>query len=252
MLPRSRALARTMSAVLVCALLSVSSATGADEKSDQSEEVMAALQDIQSIVGEWQGSGKSEGSKGWDEKIHCSWKFNKNGRVSLYMTFADKADQEEGRLLEEAMITYDPAKQEYLFRAYKANDPDNEVITFEGKKASAGSLVLDRVEKGNAKDNLDRLDIKLLNDGDRIVYAFQRRVGQSKVYRSYSQVALDRQGTSLAGSAAAGPKCIITGGAGTIQVTYKGKSYPVCCTGCRETFLADPEKFIAKLEKAQK
>ena len=63
----------------------------------------------------------------------------------------------------------------------------------------------------------------------------------------FDTVAHQRQGTSFAlddtdyGEQA----CIITGGLGTSTVTYKGKTYWVCCSGCRAAFEEDPEKWIA-------
>jgi YHS domain-containing protein len=42
---------------------------------------------------------------------------------------------------------------------------------------------------------------------------------------------------------------VVTGGAGTIPVTHKGKTYYVCCTGCRDAFNDDPEGTIAAYEK---
>ncbi len=47
---------------------------------------------------------------------------------------------------------------------------------------------------------------------------------------------------------AKGPECVVSGGVGTSKVMYKGKEYYVCCTGCRDEFLADPEKYIKKAE----
>jgi YHS domain-containing protein len=34
-----------------------------------------------------------------------------------------------------------------------------------------------------------------------------------------------------------------------MPVAYEGKTYYVCCTGCKEAFLADPKAFLAKAEK---
>jgi YHS domain-containing protein len=33
---------------------------------------------------------------------------------------------------------------------------------------------------------------------------------------------------------------------------YKGKSYPICCSGCRDAFLDDPEKYVKEFEKSKK
>jgi hypothetical protein len=233
-------------------LLTITGAMIANEPAatSDSDAAMKALQDIQDLIGVFEGSGLSDVSKGWSETMDGKWKFNKNGRVSLYFHFAQTGEKSPGRLVDEAMITYDPEKKAYIFRAYKAGDKsETALIEFVGnrKQGSERTLRFTRTNKGNADDKLDQLDIMVLNDGDRINYLFYRRVGTSNVYRSYARVSLDRQGTSIAGSAAKGPKCIITGGPGTMAVAYQGKTYYVCCTGCRDAFLAQPEKYLAKL-----
>jgi YHS domain-containing protein len=36
-----------------------------------------------------------------------------------------------------------------------------------------------------------------------------------------------------------------------MQVEYKGKSYPVCCSGCAAAFKDDPERWLAKLAEKE-
>ena len=64
-----------------------------------------------------------------------------------------------------------------------------------------------------------------------------------------------RRATGAAVTPAAASCCagmaVGLGGAGTMTVSYNGQTYYVCCTGCRDAFLAEPEKFIAKA-KAKK
>jgi YHS domain-containing protein len=47
--------------------------------------------------------------------------------------------------------------------------------------------------------------------------------------------------------------CPVMGGAinKTIFVEYQGKKVYFCCQGCPETFLANPEKYVAKLPQFQ-
>ncbi|MBI3832649.1 MAG: YHS domain-containing protein [Planctomycetes bacterium] len=51
---------------------------------------------------------------------------------------------------------------------------------------------------------------------------------------------------------------MVTGGLGTISVSYKGQSYYVCCGGCKQEFNDNPEKVLAEAkarkekEKAEK
>ncbi|MBV9126060.1 MAG: YHS domain-containing protein [Planctomycetes bacterium] len=44
-------------------------------------------------------------------------------------------------------------------------------------------------------------------------------------------------------------ECIVTGGLGTIPVSYKGITYYVCCTGCKQAFEDNPEKILKEAAK---
>jgi YHS domain-containing protein len=45
--------------------------------------------------------------------------------------------------------------------------------------------------------------------------------------------------------------CVVSGGLGKIQVSYKGETFWVCCSGCADAFKDNPEKYIAEF-KAKK
>ena len=52
------------------------------------------------------------------------------------------------------------------------------------------------------------------------------------------------EGTSPFGGGGAGG-----GGTGTSTVSFQGKTYYVCCSGCRDEFYATPAKYVAEFEK---
>lgn len=212
---------------------------------DGDSPAMREIARIQDLVGSWHGSGKSDKSKGWDEAVECAWKFKRDGKCGLYLKLKDGKAKSVGRVFDEMSIVYNADAKCFVLKANVAGDDAAPTLQFHGKLASPTNIVFDRVDKGDAADAFDRLDFKLLNEGDRLVYSVARRIGQTKRYRQYAQVAFDREGASLA-AAANKPKCVVTGGAATMSVSYNGQSYPVCCTGCREMFLENPEKFIAK------
>lgn len=229
---------------------------------------MEKLQAVQELVGSWHGSGTSDRVKTWEEQLDCQWTFGPDDEASLELAVGSESEgsgekKPDGRLFESATLTYDEKGGVYRLRLIplavadrkpsKGGSSATGPIWFAGGAKTPRNLVLDRVERGTAKDVLDRMDIKVLNDGDRLVYSFHRRVGKSKSYKSIAQIALDRRGTSLAGSgnAAAGPKCIVTGGIGSMAVTVKEGTFYVCCTGCRDAFLADPAKFLARAATAK-
>ena len=49
-----------------------------------------------------------------------------------------------------------------------------------------------------------------------------------------------------------GPECVVSGGKGTMAVSFQGKTYYVCCTGCRDEFKANPEKYVKEYEAKKK
>ncbi|MFM7112038.1 MAG: YHS domain-containing protein, partial [Planctomycetota bacterium] len=43
----------------------------------------------------------------------------------------------------------------------------------------------------------------------------------------------------------------VSGGAGTSTVSFKGETFYVCCSGCRDAFNENPEKYVKEF-KAKK
>ena len=88
---------------------------------------------------------------------------------------------------------------------------------------------------------------------DRMLLLAETKPAGQTSFSRVAEVGYTRKGGSFAAAADAGPKCILTGGRGTITVEYKGKTYYVCCTGCKQAFLDDPEGVIAEAaERANK
>ena len=86
----------------------------------------------------------------------------------------------------------------------------------------------------------------------RLLVLYETRRESSSFYRRLGEVGYTREGARLAASGGSGPVCVVSGGAGTIKVEHKGKTYYVCCTGCRDAFNDDPdgilETYFAELE----
>lgn len=86
-------------------------------------------------------------------------------------------------------------------------------------------------------------------DNNRYLVELERQRGLRFV--RFDTVANQRQGTSFALNDAdyGEKKCIISGGLGTMQVSYQGRSYWVCCSGCKAAFEEDPATWIAEAAK---
>jgi hypothetical protein len=62
------------------------------------------------------------------------------------------------------------------------------------------------------------------------------------------QVGATKKGVPFAGAGSTAPECVVSGGLGTREVVYKGKTYHVCCSGCAAEFKVNPEKYIKEYE----
>jgi len=92
-------------------------------------------------------------------------------------------------------------------------------------------------------------------ENNRMLVELSRRRGRG-MFRLEDTIGCQREGTSFALSDTDyGEKtCVISQGLGTTPVSYKGKTYWVCCSGCKAAFEEEPEKWIARFEamKAKK
>ena len=90
-------------------------------------------------------------------------------------------------------------------------------------------------------------------ENNRYLLEIYRKKGAG-VFVRIDTVATQREGTSFALSDSDyGEKtCIISQGLGTIQVSYQGKSFWVCCTGCKAAFEEDPVRWITLWEQKKK
>ena len=107
-------------------------------------------------------------------------------------------------------------------------------------------LTLDRV--GDTSEGKQRLIIWPNSNLIRYTLWLEHQDPGDPQFKKVIEVGLTKEGESFAagGSAADLPKCIITGGAAAMTVSYQGKTYPLCCSGCRDEFNDNPEKYVKK------
>ena len=210
-----------------------------------------ALQPFNVLVGSWRGSGGPEGTKeekaagAWDETIAWEWKF-KDQSAWLEVTFTKGKHFTKGEL----RYTPDKDKSEPRF-TLKLTSTDKVTQTFVGSFTDKDKVLALTRTAGPANEE-QRLVFSLLHH-NRHLYRYETRPASTTVAftRKY-QVGATKEGVAFA-DVPKGPECIVSGGLGTMKVTYKGKDYYVCCSGCRDEFRADPEKYIKEAEaKAKK
>jgi hypothetical protein len=210
--------------------------------------VKTALQKFNSLIGEWKGTGSFEGAAGrqkngfWTEEINWSWQFQGQD-IALIAEWASSQNWSRGEL------RYLPKSGEYQFRL---TTPGEVRKTFVGKFQQEGGgrspcLILERTEP--ASEPAERLVITLLHN-NRHLYRLERKADNSNSFSKIYQVGATKKGVPFA-QANQGPECVVSGGVGTIMIKYQGKTYFVCCSGCKDAFFANPEQYISKAAAGQ-
>ena len=225
---------RTLLAPAVLLGLMAATATSAD-KAEASKEALKALNEF---VGSWKGTGENKAARAdWKESAEWSWDL-KGAEPALTVKFTGSKTFTEGRL------TYLPDAKKYQF---VARDTDKKEQTYQGE-FKAKKLTLTRDDPGT-KDKTT-VEMSTNNDGARLVYTVAVQKKGFGVPSRVAVVGLSKEGASLAGGKK--NECIVTGGLGTMAVSYNGKTYYVCCSGCRDEFNANPKKYVEEYEKSKK
>jgi len=211
--------------------------TKADAGSTNRQQSQEALAKFNSLIGGWRGVGqprRNSTSDAWSETAEWVWDIKKD-KSSVGIRY----DVKNGKLLESALLTYDPQAKQYALAASFTDKTERKYV---GKFAD-NKLTLDSAT--DDAGNVHQVVVTLLND-KRTLVLFQSKKAEQKLFNRVAEVGYTREGTRLATDSVGGPECIVTGGKGTITVKHKGQTYYVCCTGCRDAFSDDPETFIAE------
>ena len=202
-----------------------------------------ALKAVQVLIGSWHGTGLPEGTreekqKGlWEETINWEWHF-KDKDVFL------KATIDKGKYFTAAELRYLPEKDTYQLTA---TTPAKEKVVYEGQLKDK-RLTLERTDDKTRERQ--RLVINLLHDNYyRTIY--EVKPAQKPAFRTLYQVGTKNEAIPFA-EADHSKDCIVSGGRGSIAVMYMGKTYYVCCGGCKDAFNEDPAKYVKELEERKK
>jgi YHS domain-containing protein len=199
-----------------------------------------ALQEVQDFIGLWnlEGTRKVGGrTEAWKEKVSWGWKF-KDGDAWMTVDFAEG----KGRHFKNGTLKYDVAKKRYILTL---------LSTEKGEQVFVGQLakgVLKLESKDVKSGDVTRLTMNTLAEGIRFQLKHEKQTGGRGLFSSLYAMNGNKDGESIAGKTKK-PECIVSGGAASIAVSYQGKQYFVCCTGCRDEFNANPEKYIKAAKK---
>lgn len=198
-----------------------------------------ALSKLQNYIGQWRGVGQPKrGSTkdSWVEKSGWAWNFAA-GDVSL------KLDSADGKYFRSAELRPTAKADEYELTA-KAIDGTE--VKYRGPLGADGLILT--AEK-QVEGTPARVSIRLVADGDRMVVLYERQADADHFTR-LAEVGSTRLGSGF-GKGTSYIECVVTGGLGTIAVTHQGKTYYVCCTGCRDYFNDNAEQVLAEYRTRQ-
>ena len=203
-----------------------------------------ALKPLNILVGSWKGTGTPEGTpderqKGhWVETVTCEWQF-KGDDAWLTLAF------DKGKHFTRGEIRQVAGKDDVQLTV---ENIDKEKLTYTG--ALKGKQLTFEREVAATK-LVERITFSLLHD-NRITYRLETRpAGGTLITRKYL-VGMTKEGVPFVDVGPSERECIVSGGLGTMAVTYEGKTYYVCCSGCRDEFKANPAKYVAEFEAKKK
>jgi YHS domain-containing protein len=209
-------------------------------------ELPPALAPLEYLVGRWKGQGVSKDDpalkfRGWTETHTWAWIFDKGTPAGLTL------DVQGGKRIARGKLTFDLRDRRYRLEARTVGAREgSQPVVYTGNFDSNGKR-LELEAAGEA--GRERLTIRPNGNYVRYVMTVDRNEPGARSFTPRFEAGLTREGESLAAGASAQerPRCIVTGGAASLTVSYQGQSYPICCTGCRDEFNENPEKYLRKL-----
>jgi YHS domain-containing protein len=197
-----------------------------------------ALQAVQDFIGVWNLEGTQKAgakTESWKEQVSWGWRF-KGDDAWITVNFAEG----KGKYYSKGELRYLVKEKKYRLAL---TDADKAERVFLGEPLRAGGL---KMESKDAKTgDVYRMTLNTLADGVRFQMKVEKQDGGKGLFTTAYQMNGNKDGESIAATAKK-PECIVTGGAATIKVSYQGKDYYVCCSGCRDAFTENPEKFVGK------
>ena len=219
----------------------------------QIQAIIAQLKPLQVLLGQWRGTTRREYENFKAVDTH-EWVWDLRTRPDR-PALTIKSDKSP--YLKSGSLSWDPALDTFTLATADASgvtrqftgefsEPVHEIVGSDDKLHRVFRLEFTETESQSSGDERWQLAFAQ-QENNRYLLEVSKRRGSAQFTR-FDTVSTQREGTSFAvsDSGYAEKTCIISEGLGTTELTYKGRSYWVCCTGCKAAFEEDPEKWIAR------
>jgi hypothetical protein len=227
--------------VLIAAALFLRSGAGRAQEGEDEKKIKEALQELNDYIGGWKGNGTTEANTLdiWKEHADWSWRFKgKDAWLTLKLT--------PGKHFTGGEVRYLSDREVYQMTMF-ARDGKKQV--FEGPLKRGGKLLLERRDPDT--EATQQLQLNLAGGGIRFVYTLSVKPANRTLFTREFQVSFTKEGETF-GAAQKKVECPVTGGLGTIPVSFNGVTYYVCCSGCRDAFNENPAKYVREYNARKK
>ena len=226
--------------------------------SQKIQSVISHLQPIQILLGKWRGTTRREYESFKAVDSHeWVWDLRTNPEQPALVMASDKSPY-----LRSGRLSWDLGNQKFVLTGVDAEGRERKLV---GDFTEAPHEVIGSDDKQHRVFRLElNEDLAAAGEQWQLAIAQQennryllevgKRRGKADFAR-FDTVSTQREGTSfaLSDTGYAERTCIISEGLGTTEVTWKGRSYWVCCSGCKAAFEDDPATWIARAaERAEK
>jgi len=235
-------------------------ANGSNTDSEkQIQAVINHLQPLQILLGQWRGTTRRE-FENFKAVDNHEWVWDlrsdpKNPALTI--------DSDKSPYLKKGRLSWDVQQGKFTLTATDAagterkfvgdfTEPVHEIVGSDDKLHRVFRLEFDQEATSDNTPELWQVAFAQ-QENNRYLLEIAKRRGNAAFAR-YDTVSTQREGTSFAvsDSGYADKTCIISEGLGTTELTYKGRSYWVCCSGCKAAFEDDPETWITRAATREK
>lgn len=220
--------------------------------------IMKNLKPLQVMLGNWRGTTRKEYGDSKAVDLHeWIWDLQTDREQPALVLASDKSPYFKNARLtfiaEAARFALTATNSDGVTREYMGDytDPVHEIVGPDDKMHRVFRLELTQTEESAKQEANETWQVAFSQqENDRYLLEVDKRRGKA-AFRRYDTVSTQREGTSFAlNDSDYGDKtCIISQGLGTIAVSYKGKTFWVCCSGCKAAFDAEPDVWIARAEQ---
>jgi hypothetical protein len=238
---------RLLALGLTMALIGVTTSFLSAAPSEEQKASKEKLRDLSDFIGGWKGTGVTKEAPKpkdpfWSEKVNWGWRF-KGDDAWLTVSF------EGGKFLKDGEVRWNGKNNTYQLTATPVGGKDK--VVFDGKLVKVGENERLKFSRTDPKTKeIQNFDLWVAGE-IRLNYRVETKASEKALAKLQFKYDSTKEGESF-GKKEKGPECVVSGGRGTTPVTYGGKTYYICCSGCADAFKENPKKYVDEFEAKKK